>query len=44
LIEVETGKGSDALDRRPVLRQALAHARKQRAPIVVAKLAVCHLM
>ena len=25
-IEVETGKGSDALDRRPVLRQALSEA------------------
>ena len=36
--EVETGKGSDALDRRPVLAQALAAARKARAAIIVAKL------
>lgn len=36
--EVETGKGSDALDRRPVLRQALAEARKRKLSIVVAKL------
>jgi DNA invertase Pin-like site-specific DNA recombinase len=27
-VEVETGKGADALDRRPVLREALAQARK----------------
>jgi DNA invertase Pin-like site-specific DNA recombinase len=37
-IEVETGKGCDALDRRPKLREALAQARKARAAIVVAKL------
>jgi DNA invertase Pin-like site-specific DNA recombinase len=37
-IEVETGKGADALDRRPVLREALAQARKAKASIVVAKL------
>jgi DNA invertase Pin-like site-specific DNA recombinase len=37
-VEVETGKGSDALDRRPVLRRALAQARRQKASIVVAKL------
>src|SRR5215813_10308215 len=37
-IEIETGKGSDALDRRPVLREALAQARKAKASIVVAKL------
>jgi len=36
--EVETGKGSDALERRPVLREALAEARKAKASIVVAKL------
>jgi len=36
--EVETGKGSDALDRRPRLFQALAMARKERCPVVVAKL------
>lgn len=37
-VEVETGKGSDALDRRPVLTRALAHARKAKASVVVAKL------
>ena len=37
-IEIETGKGADALDRRPVLREALALARKTKAAICVAKL------
>jgi DNA invertase Pin-like site-specific DNA recombinase len=37
-IEVETGKGADALDRRPVLAAALAQARKAKAAVVVAKL------
>ena len=37
-VEVETGKGSDALDRRPQLKAALAAARKAKAPIVVSKL------
>lgn len=37
-VEVESGKGCDALDRRPVLREALAHARKLKASIAVAKL------
>lgn len=37
-VEVETGKGSDALDRRPQLARALESARKMKAPIVVAKL------
>jgi DNA invertase Pin-like site-specific DNA recombinase len=37
-IEVETGKGADALDRRPKLAEALKLARKLKAPIVVAKL------
>lgn len=37
--EIETGRGSDALDRRPQLVAALAEARKQgRCPVVVAKL------
>jgi DNA invertase Pin-like site-specific DNA recombinase len=36
--EVETGKGADALDRRPQLATALAMARKQRCPVLVAKL------
>lgn len=37
-VEVETGKGADALDRRPVLSSALAQARKAKCPVVVAKL------
>jgi DNA invertase Pin-like site-specific DNA recombinase len=37
-VEVETGKGSDALDRRPQLAAALAKARAMRCPVVVAKL------
>lgn len=36
--EVETGKGADALDRRPVLSEALQVARKTKAPVIVAKL------
>jgi DNA invertase Pin-like site-specific DNA recombinase len=36
--EVETGKGSDALDRRPQLAAAIAAARKRRCPIIVSKL------
>jgi DNA invertase Pin-like site-specific DNA recombinase len=36
--EVETGKGADALDRRPQLAAALAAARKHRCPVAVAKL------
>src|SRR5689334_12215197 len=38
LDEIETGKGADALDRRPVLREALARARKAKAAVVIAKL------
>jgi DNA invertase Pin-like site-specific DNA recombinase len=37
-IEIETGKGSDALDRRPQLGGALAKARALRCPVAVAKL------
>jgi DNA invertase Pin-like site-specific DNA recombinase len=37
-VEVETGKGSDALDRRPQLSAALAEARKRRCSVAVAKL------
>ena len=37
-VEVETGKGSDALDRRPQLAAALNEARKQRCSVGVAKL------
>jgi DNA invertase Pin-like site-specific DNA recombinase len=36
--EVETGKGSDALDRRPQLSAALKVAKQHKAPIIVAKL------
>jgi DNA invertase Pin-like site-specific DNA recombinase len=36
--EVETGKGSDALDKRPQLKAALAEAKRLGAPILVAKL------
>jgi len=36
-VEVETGKGHDALERRPQLAAALAHARRLKAPAVVAK-------
>jgi len=37
-VEVETGKGADALDRRPQLKAALAAARKHRCYVAVAKL------
>jgi DNA invertase Pin-like site-specific DNA recombinase len=37
-VEVETGKGTDALVCRPVLAAALAQARKGKAAVVVAKL------
>lgn len=36
--EVETGKGADALDRRPQLRAALALCKKRKATLVIAKL------
>ena len=36
--EIETGKGADALDRRPVLADALDAARLARCPVIVAKL------
>jgi DNA invertase Pin-like site-specific DNA recombinase len=37
-VEVETGKGADALDRRPQLAAALATAKGITAPVIVAKL------
>jgi DNA invertase Pin-like site-specific DNA recombinase len=37
-VEVETGKGADALERRPELAAALANARKAKCTVVVAKL------
>ena len=36
--EVETGKGADALNRRPQLAAALKHAKRERASVCVAKL------
>jgi hypothetical protein len=37
-VEEESGKGADALDRRPRLAAALATAKRRRCPILVAKL------
>ena len=37
-VEVETGKGFEALDRRPQLAAALAAARSSKSPVIVAKL------
>ena len=37
-VEVETGKGSDALDRRPQLKAALAAAKRLKCLVAVAKL------
>src|SRR5690349_10736346 len=37
-VEIETGKGSDALDRRPQLAAALATGRQKKCPVIVAKL------
>lgn len=37
-VEVETGKGHDALERRPVLASAIETARKAKCAVVVAKL------
>ena len=37
-VDIETGKGSDALDRRPQLAAALNEARRQRCSVAVAKL------
>jgi DNA invertase Pin-like site-specific DNA recombinase len=37
-VETETGKGADALDRRPGLAAALAAGRARRCPVIVAKL------
>lgn len=36
--EVETGKGSDALNKRPLLEMALTAARTNNCPVIVAKL------
>jgi DNA invertase Pin-like site-specific DNA recombinase len=37
-LEVETGKGADALDRRPGLAAALSEAKRHKCPVLVAKL------
>ena len=37
-IEVETGKGADALERRPQLTSALGRAKRLKCPVIVAKL------
>jgi DNA invertase Pin-like site-specific DNA recombinase len=37
-VEIETGKGADAMDRRPQLAAALNEARRLRCPVAVAKL------
>ena len=37
-VEVETGKGADAIERRPQLAAALSEARRQRCSVGVAKL------
>ena len=37
-VEIKTGKGADALDRRPELAAALARARKAKCPVLVSKL------
>jgi DNA invertase Pin-like site-specific DNA recombinase len=37
-IEIETGKGADALERRPELAGALRRAKKAKGPVLVAKL------
>jgi DNA invertase Pin-like site-specific DNA recombinase len=37
-VEVETGAGADALDRRPKLKEALADARRAKCPVIVSKL------
>jgi DNA invertase Pin-like site-specific DNA recombinase len=37
-VEVETGKGSNAMDKRPELRAAMEMARKEKATLIIAKL------
>jgi len=37
-IEIETGKGSDALDRRPQLKAAMGTCKKYKATLIIAKL------
>lgn len=37
-LEIETGKGSNALDKRPKLKEAIAYAKKNKAVLLIAKL------
>ena len=37
-VEVESGKGSNALARRPVLKEAIGYAKKHKAKLLIAKL------
>jgi DNA invertase Pin-like site-specific DNA recombinase len=37
-VEVESGKGSNALDRRPILKEAIQYAKKHKAKLLIAKL------
>src|SRR6266481_1014496 len=37
-VEIESGKGADALERRPKLAAAIKAARKIKGPVIVAKL------
>lgn len=37
-VEIETGKGADALDRRPQLKAAIDACKKQKATLIIAKL------
>ncbi|MCR4346507.1 MAG: recombinase family protein [Sulfuricaulis sp.] len=37
-VEIETGQGANALDRRPVLREAINYAKRHKATLVIAKL------
>ena len=37
-VEVETGKGKNALEQRPELKRAIAHAKRMKAKLIIAKL------
>lgn len=37
-VEIETGKGADALERRPLLSKAIDEAKRLNAPVIIAKL------
>src|SRR5690606_33731072 len=36
--ETETGKGANALERRPILKEAIQYAKKNKAKLIIAKL------